>query len=224
MSGRSGTQGEFGPDDLPLWPVLRHEIGADQSLTVHTPPCCPRGHDVRGRGPYSWLPGLRRHALVCGQCRTGGEPVHEWVLIDPVYELVSDAGVAGIGMEIVAVPPDVDAGPGRLELRVDGRARASAEVALCSLDRTGVVVHVRTDEPFRRLGYGRALVLAALARGPGYSWSTTAIESTTVAAGFAVTIPIERVGEPRSRTATISAAHARRGTPRSAVPSRRRWG
>ncbi|WP_116050811.1 hypothetical protein [Amycolatopsis palatopharyngis] len=45
----------------------------------------------------------------------------------------------------------------------------------------GVIEHVRVDPEYLRRGYGRVLVAGALARGPGYRWSTTAVIDSAIA-------------------------------------------
>lgn len=81
----------------------------------------------------------------------------------------------GAGVEVVAVPPVVEHAPGRLELHLDGRAVAEVDVSLCGVCRVGVIEHVRVEPTFRRRGFGRRVVAAALACGPGYRWSTTEV-------------------------------------------------
>ncbi len=73
------------------------------------------------------------------------------------------------------MPPVVEHAPGRLELHLDGRAVAEVDVSLCEVCRVGVIEHVRVEPTFRRRGFGRRVVAAALACGPGYRWSTTEI-------------------------------------------------
>lgn len=45
----------------------------------------------------------------------------------------------------------------------------------------GVIEHVRVDPEYLRRSYGRVLVAGALARGPGYRWSTTAVLDSAIA-------------------------------------------
>ena len=199
MCGQSGRQGEFGRDDLPLLPALRHEVRPDQRMIVHTPEACPRGHARRAHGGFYWAPGLRRHVLYCRRCRDS-DASDEWALIDPEYDQHTAEQARGRGLELVVIAPAVAAAPGRIELRVDGQPRSAVEVSLCGQDRTGVLGTVHTDEPYRRLGYGRVLVLAALARGPGYTWSTMTskeLSSTETAAAFLRSLPLSSGEEPR---------------------------
>ncbi|MET7996812.1 GNAT family N-acetyltransferase [Amycolatopsis sp. NPDC005232] len=67
------------------------------------------------------------------------------------------------------MPPDEVVGPGRIELRLDGRAVGVATLVVCPQDRTGVLEHVQVDDEHRGRGYGRILALAAFSR---VDWAT----------------------------------------------------
>ncbi|MFI5614986.1 GNAT family N-acetyltransferase [Amycolatopsis sp. NPDC051903] len=215
-------KGEFGSSELPVRPALRHELNPNGSLTVHAPNHCPRRHPVPGSGTFSWIVALHLHSLICLRCRDEGHvDDHQWALIDPAYEQVEAGEAKGVGLELVAVPPAEDAGPGRIELRLDGHAIGTATFAVCPQDRTGVLEHVQVDAEHRGRGYGRVLALAAFSRldwstdgphwvrgdrrvralrgaqhGAGYAWTTTLIEDTPLARGFAKWLPLPTVGEP----------------------------
>ncbi|MEU4675221.1 GNAT family N-acetyltransferase [Amycolatopsis sp. NPDC023774] len=145
---------------------------------------------------------LSLHSLICHRCRDEGHTDHQWALIDPAYEQADVEEATGAGLELVAVPPDEAAGPGRIELHLDGHAVGAATLAVCPQDRTGVLEHVQVDGEVRRRGYGRVLALAAFSRldwftdgppwmrgdrrmralraaqhGVGYTWTTTLIEN-----------------------------------------------
>ena len=57
--------------------------------------------------------------------------------------------------------------------------------------------HVRVDESYRRYGYGRVLVAAALTLGRGYDWSTTAVNKSIEARAFWATVGWPGVGRPK---------------------------
>ncbi|QRP45769.1 hypothetical protein [Amycolatopsis sp. FDAARGOS 1241] len=214
--------GEYGSADLPVRPALRHELNPDGTLTVHPPQHCPRRHAVTDSGTFSWVAALRLHSLLCHRCRDDGHADHQWALIDPAYEQTDAEEATGAGLELVAVPPDEAAGPGRIELHLDGHPVGAATLAVCTADRLGVLEHVQVDGQVRRRGYGRVLALAAFSRldwftdvpdwmrgdhrvralravqrGVGYRWTTTLIEDTPEARGFAEWLPLPKVGEPR---------------------------
>ncbi|QRP46967.1 hypothetical protein [Amycolatopsis sp. FDAARGOS 1241] len=214
--------GEYGSGDLPVRPALRHELNPDGTLSVHPPKHCPRRHPVSDSGTFSWIVALRLHSLICHRCRDDGHADHQWALIDPAYEQADLGQATRAGLELVAVAPDEVAGPGRIELHVDGHAIGASTLAVCPQDRVGVLEHVQVDDGSRRRGYGRILALAAFSRlgwstdgppwvrgdrrvralraaqhGAGYTWTTTLIENTPEARGFAEWLPLPSVGEPR---------------------------
>ncbi|MEU4669731.1 hypothetical protein AB0F91_17540 [Amycolatopsis sp. NPDC023774] len=224
--------GEFGSADLPVRPALQHELNPDGSLSVHPPRRCPRRHPVPDSGTFSWIVALGLHSLICHRCRDEGHADYQWALIDPAYEQVDAEEAEGAGLELVAVPPDEAAGPGRIELHLDGHAVGVATLAVCPEDRLGVLEHVQVDDEIRRRGYGQVLALAAFSRldwytddgppwmrgdrraqalravqrGVGYSWTTTLIEDTPQARGFAERLPLPKVGEPRYCRHMLTAA------------------
>ncbi|MEU4672449.1 hypothetical protein AB0F91_31850 [Amycolatopsis sp. NPDC023774] len=214
--------GEYGGTNLPVRPALRHELNPDGTLTGHPPRHCPRRHLVPDSGTFSWIVALRLHSLLCHRCRDEGHPDHEWALIDPAYDQADVEKASKAGLELLAVPPDEAAGPGRIELHLDGHAIGAVTLAVCTADRLGVLEHVQVDDEHRRRGYGRILALAAFSRldwatgGPpwmrghrqvralravqhsaGYTWTTTLIEDTLQARGFAEWLPLPSVGEPQ---------------------------
>jgi GNAT superfamily N-acetyltransferase len=101
------------------------------------------------------------------------------------------------GLVLVRVPPVVRAASGRLELRLDGQVVADADLMLCPIDAGAVFEHVRVDAEYRRLGYGRVLVAAALVLGAGYDWSMTAISESTEARAFWATVGLPGPDTPR---------------------------
>ncbi|QRP47408.1 hypothetical protein [Amycolatopsis sp. FDAARGOS 1241] len=214
--------GEYGRADLPVRPALWHELNPDGTLTVHPPRHCPRRHPVPESGTFSWIVALRLHSLLCHRCRDDGHADHQWALIDPAYEQAEAGNATRAGLELVAVAPHEDAAPGRIELHLDGHTIGAATLVVCPQDRLGVLEHVQVDDGIRRRGYGRILALAAFSRldwytdraywvrgdrrvralraaqrGAGYAWTTTLIENTPEARGFAEWLPLPSVGEPR---------------------------
>jgi GNAT superfamily N-acetyltransferase len=55
---------------------------------------------------------------------------------------------------------------------------------LCPIEKRAVLEHVRVDESYRRHGYERVLVAAALTLGRDYDWSTTAVNKSIEARTF----------------------------------------
>lgn len=88
-------------------------------------------------------------------------------------------------VEIVRVPAAVPAGVTRLDVLLDGIPVGDLHVRLCAACQQGLIEHVRVDPPYRRRGLARRLVAAATADRPGYMWSTTVIDATSEARGFA---------------------------------------
>lgn len=88
-------------------------------------------------------------------------------------------------VEIVRVPALVPAGVTRLDVLLDGLPVGDLHVRTCEPCQQGLIEHVRVDPPYRRLGLARRLVAAATAEHPGYAWSTTVIDATSEAQGFA---------------------------------------
>lgn len=92
--------------------------------------------------------------------------------------------------QLVTLPPDLEAGLGRIELHTAPHGIvADLDLAVCHTCHRGVIEHVRTDPPHRRRGHGRALVTAALRRGTGYAWSTTRVDTAGAAAFWAAVAP-----------------------------------
>lgn len=172
-------QGEFGREDLPVRPELRHVRTPAGGVRLEWREVCPQGHAIGygeawvGRHPLYRLP-----RITCRHCWDAGERARaEWVVVDP-YQQVSAVEADLLGVQLVAGPPPVVAGTGRIEVRRDGRTITDLDVTLCGQCRCGVIEHVRTDPPHRRRGYGWTAVTAALVRGPGYTWSTTEVSDS----------------------------------------------
>jgi hypothetical protein len=99
---------------------------------------------------------------------------------------------------LVRVPPEVTAGPERIEIRVDDRVIGDVDLRVCPQCRVAVLTHVRVSQPYRRRGLATAAVRASLAYYPGYRWSTSPIDDTDEARGFwhALTFWPRRLGDP----------------------------
>jgi hypothetical protein len=186
-SGRSGAQGEFG-ETIPVWP----------STDNYQATRCPRGHVLSIGGvttSYNHIYSTRD--ITCLVCHKLNPKTASWALIDPTRQVTPDA-VRGTGLELVAIPPPIRAGIGRIELRLDGDVLGDIDLTLCSVDQRGVIEHVRVDRGrYRRHGYSRLLVAAARARGPNYTWTTTNVEDTVEARAFWATVGWPGVGEPK---------------------------
>lgn len=98
----------------------------------------------------------------------------------------------------IARPP-VRAGVGQITAKLDGDPIADLDLRMCPIDERGVLEHIRVDDQFRRRGLAGVLVAAALARGPGFHWSTTvvgkAVEARAFWASVRPAVPLQ-IGEP----------------------------
>ena len=65
-----------------------------------------------------------------------------------------------------------------------GKTVGDIDVVLCPIEKRAVLEHVRVDESYRRHGYGRVLVAAALTLGRDYDWSMTAVNKSIEARAF----------------------------------------
>jgi GNAT superfamily N-acetyltransferase len=119
-------------------------------------------------------------------------PPAVWAHLD--IEIQHAAGAAPVlGLVLVALPPAAGAMTGDVELRLDGTAVATATLTCCLSCRTGTLDYVQVTADYRRLGYGRTLVAAALARAPGYDW-TAPVPANPIAHAFCVRIDLPRSG------------------------------
>lgn len=172
------------------------------SAATGLPSMCIRG--IHQLGPrkmtVTWNHLLRLPSIICNACRDARDRRAKWSLVDTGRAYQHAAATAQeLGLQIVATPPDVPAGVGQIAVWVDGRPVSDADVMLCGRCHTGVIEHARTDEQHRRRGFAWTCVAAALARGPGYAWSTTLLAKNTSARQFWYGIGFDRwatVGEP----------------------------
>jgi GNAT superfamily N-acetyltransferase len=191
MSGaRSGARGEFGA----LIPV-RPATG--------TPAVCLRGHrldlDLYDKlAPYSHR--YRLHGTLCEVCRAqeGYEPASrhlaEWALLDVTTQRTPGTARSD-GLVLVAHPPTAGSLAGRIELHLDGTEVGAVTVSLCAICRTATLDYVQVAADYRRLGFGRTLVAAAVTRAPSYRW-TAPLPSGPVAQSFRARIAMRRAGAP----------------------------
>lgn len=162
---RSGAQGEFGRPErvVPRWPGQP------------APTRCPRGHDLgyggSGRG---WLHYYGLPSQTCRVCSDLRLPGHTWCLVDPTQQTLAtdpDVPPPSHSLHLIAIPPEERGGLGRIALWIEGVRVGQLTLRLCGPCAVGVFEHVTVEPEHRRLGYGRLLIAAGCARGPGYRWS-----------------------------------------------------
>jgi len=187
----SGAQGEFG-HAVPVRP-------ASGSGGAQVPDWCLRGHylGVGGAG-VGWSHFYRLTDITCRVCAALRDPAANWCLLDPARQYPADSA-PGQGLVLAVVPPSARGGIGRIELRLARRPVGEVALAACGPCHRAVLVRVLVPDEHRRLGYGRVLIAAALARAPAsrYHWSTVRGPETVAAKAFwaAVRFP-GKIGEP----------------------------
>jgi GNAT superfamily N-acetyltransferase len=150
-----------------------------------TPEWCLRGHrlEVAGRnGTYNHVYALHQTSCnVCCELEFDSDMERwraSWCVVDPSRQYDASAAPTD-GLVLVRVPPARRAAPGRIELRLAGKTVGDIDVVLCPIDgETRRAGTTRVDELYRRHGYGRVLVAAALTLGRDYDWSTTAVNKS----------------------------------------------
>lgn len=198
---RSGARGEFGAL-VPVRPAVK-EIER-----------CLRGHwltlDLYDKlAPFSQR--YRLHGWLCEVCRgqEACEPearrLAEWALLDVTVQHPPETAPGG-GLVLVAHPPAVGTLAGRIELRLDGMEVGSVTASPCGWCRAATLDYVHVAAEYRRLGFGRTLVAAAVARAPSYRW-TAPLPDGPVAQSFRARIAMRRAGRP---CAHVGAAEFRR--------------
>ncbi|WP_276209772.1 GNAT family N-acetyltransferase [Amycolatopsis vastitatis] len=83
---------------------------------------------------------------------------------------------------------------GRIELHLDRTEVGAVTASLCASCRTATLDYVHVAAEYRRLGFGRALVAAAVARAPSYRW-TAPLPDGPVAQSFRARIAMRRPGQ-----------------------------
>ncbi|WP_086674855.1 GNAT family N-acetyltransferase [Amycolatopsis pretoriensis] len=193
---RSGARNEFG-ELLPVRPATGR------------PAACLRGHRLdldlyEKLASYSHR--YRLHATLCEVCRAleGCDPserrLAEWAHLDVASQQTSDAAV-GEGLALLVRPPAAGTLAGRIDLHLDGAQVATATLSICVLCRTATLDYVHVVADYRRLGFGRTLVAAAIARAPSYRW-TVPLPTGPVAQSFRARIAMRRADRPCSHRAS----------------------
>ncbi|SEB47033.1 hypothetical protein SAMN04489727_2006 [Amycolatopsis tolypomycina] len=118
----------------------------------------------------------------CNLCQALGLSRSTWFEID--LRFAHEAPPTHAELVLVARPPRMRAGAGQIVLQLRSQQIGGLDLWLCGIDRRGVLGPVQVDASYRRRGFGTTLVAAALARGPGYRWSTTALDQSVAARAF----------------------------------------
>ncbi|MFC0438088.1 GNAT family N-acetyltransferase [Kutzneria buriramensis] len=183
----SGARGEYG-DLIPIRPA-----------STGKPVVCLRGHRLElGGMTATYNHRYRLHATLCETCRTletcspNARRRAEWAHLDITRQHPADTAPTG-GLVLVALPPAVGAMTGHIELRLDAVTVGAATLTCCLSCRTGSLDDVHVVPERRRLGYGRTLVTAALARAPAYTW-TAPVPASTTGRAFRTRIEVPRAG------------------------------
>lgn len=160
---------------------------------------CLNGHLLALAGSnLSFDPGLWTHRQYCNLCSELRLPRGCWLDIDLAF-IHEQPGNGEVRLGLTPRPPATPAGVGQIAFELRGVVLADIDVQLCAVDRCGVIEQVRVDEDCRRLGVGTLLVAAALSRGRGFRWSTTAVEDTARARAFwaalRTDVPLQ-IGDP----------------------------
>jgi GNAT superfamily N-acetyltransferase len=178
----SGSRSEYG-DLIPI------------RLRPATPPTrCLRGHRLD-------LGGMTVTSTACTafSARSAASSNHDpppRALAEWAYTEVSVRKSAGdalaFGLALVVEPPPRRGGAGCLQLRLDGITTARIDVTLCGSCRRGAAHTVYVEERYRRLGYARTLVAAALALQPTYAWTTESNPHSVASRAFWTTTGLPR--------------------------------
>ena len=150
---------------------------------------CLNNHDLQSAGVNCgfdhawWLP-----TTTCNSCWELRWPRATWCEVD--RRLAGEKPPTHAKLVLEARRPTVLGGVGQLEVQLQGAVVADMDVRMCPVDERGVIEQVRVAGPagehpgFRRRGLGVLLVEAALARGPGYAWSTAVVSDSAEARSF----------------------------------------
>ncbi|WP_103349702.1 hypothetical protein [Amycolatopsis sp. CA-128772] len=138
-------------------------------------------------------------AQLCEDCRQleARDPherrLAEWAHLD-VTAQHSPHAAPEQGLVLVAHPPTTSM-TSRIELRLDSAPVGTATLTCCTACQAATLDYVHVTAGHRRLGYGRALVAAALVRAPGYTW-TAPLPSSGPGTSFRARIPFPRAAPP----------------------------
>ena len=182
--GLTGSQGEFGRAErvVPLWPGQP------------PPQRCPRGHELAvGGARAGWLHLYQQPSTTCRVCADLGLPGATWCLVDPTEQdraASSDEPPHSHDLVLRATPPATRGGLGQIALWIERDRAGVAQLRVCGPCQVGVIEHVHVEPIHRELGYGRLLVAAGLARGPGYTWSVANIgrDADVITRAFAASV------------------------------------
>jgi GNAT superfamily N-acetyltransferase len=161
---------------------------------------CLNRHDLRVAGCSSGVHrGLRLSTHTCELCWSLGLARSTWFTVDQ-HEVTLPNQITARGRDrpvvLVARPPAVRAGVGRIELRIRGVVFGWVDVQLCGIERRGVLVRVEVIEQQRRRGVGSVLIDAAFARGPGYTWSMRPLLDTAEVRAFWASLDLPEPVQP----------------------------
>lgn len=145
---------------------------------------CLNGHrlDMAGRN-CGFDHGYWLSSVTCTLCRELRLPRATWDEVDHL-RLGAEHPPTHAKLLLDIARPPVRAGVGQVIARLDGVPIADLDLRMCPVDERGVIEHVRVDDQRRRRGLGTVLVAAALARGPGFRWSTTVVDKAVEARAF----------------------------------------
>ncbi|MGW5744541.1 GNAT family N-acetyltransferase [Amycolatopsis sp. NPDC003861] len=82
-----------------------------------------------------------------------------------------------------------------MELHLDGTEVGAVTASPCASCRTATLDYVHVAAEYRRLGFGRTLVAAVVARAPSYRW-TAPLPNGPVAQSFRARIAMRRADLP----------------------------
>lgn len=182
----SGARSEYG-NLIPVRPATGRPV------------VCLRGHRLElGGMTATYNHRYRLHGTLCETCRIlescipANRPRAEWAHLDVTIQHAAGATPA-LGLVLVALPPVAGTMTGQVELRLDDAPVGTATLTCCTSCRSGTLDYVQVAAEYRRLGYGRTLVAAALVRAPAYSW-TAPIPANPVAHAFRTRVDLPRPG------------------------------
>ncbi|MEU4523447.1 GNAT family N-acetyltransferase [Amycolatopsis sp. NPDC024027] len=125
----------------------------------------------------------------------------EWAHLDVTVQHAPGTA-PGDGLVLVARPPAAGSLAGRIELHLDGTEVGAVTASLCASCRTGTLDYVHVAAGYRRLGFGRTLVAAAVARAPSYRW-TAPLPDGPVAQSFRARIAMRRAAQRCVHVGTV---------------------
>jgi GNAT superfamily N-acetyltransferase len=127
-------------------------------------------------------------------CDPSERRLAEWARLDVTSARAFDPAFSD-GMFLVVREPPSGTLTGQIDLHLDRAQVATATLSICVPCRAAILDYVHIVASYRRLGYGRTLVAAALARAPGYRW-TALLPDGPVAQSFRARIAMRCVGLP----------------------------